>query len=567
MEQIIKIEKTDDITAIRSRIDFTFSPSGAPGAKRRLLVVVPRQNKALQSLVNMKLLARLADSRAVELAVVSNDPAVRDYAKVAGVKAFGNLTMARWAGWVTAQSPVAQPAETLPPVAAAPKVSPLAPDSLTAGTTAPPENDAEIADTPAPTVPSTLPVAPPRQRVKKKRYALVQGSGRVSIWQQLVALPALVILAFALVCGVIILLPEATVTLTPVAQAVETKLVVKADPQAEAVDFKTLTFPARPVQVELALSDQIETVETELAPVGQAQGMVTFINRTEREQIIPISTTLSTSVGEQIKFIIVQTATIPAGIGATTSTTTTAVEPGPKGNVQASQINRFEEPSYALLARVINEQPFTGGTLEPARVVVQADKERLQAYLRQKIQQEGLKRLQESLGEQEFIPPETLEVIVMDVSYKEFAGDFSDTFGGEMQAVVRGTAVGGYNANQLALAALEAQVPPGYKLDVQGLRFAAGEVLDVRDRTVTFRVLANGKALPQIDPHQVAQQVAWLPIGEAQARLQQRYKLATVPGVELKPDWLVEWLGRLPFVPLRITVVINEPVTLMANGG
>jgi len=555
MEQILELEKTDDITAIRSRIDFAFPPLAEPGQvgtkpeKRRLLLVAPHQNKALQNLVNMKLLARVADSQAVELAIVSSHPTARDYAKEAGIKAFASLTTARWAGWVTPKTPVARSEETLPPVVApldeaAP--SPVA-EALPAGT--------GIAPT------------PPRKRVNKKKYAVVQGSGRVSIWQQLGALAALVILACALVFGVVVLLPEATVTLTPVAQSVATKLVVKADPETKSVDFKTLTSPARADQVELALSDKIETIETELAPVGQAQGIVTFINRTEKEQTIPLSTTLSTSVGEQIKFIIAQTVTIPAGVGATTPTLVVAAEPGPKGNAQASQINRFDEPSYALLARVINEQPFTGGTLEPAKVVVQADKERLQAHLRQKIQQEGLKKLQEKLGEQEFIPPESLQVIVLDVTYKEFAGDFSDTFDGEMQAVVRGTAVGGYNANRLALAALEAQVPPGFEIDVQGLHFSAGEVLDVRDRVVTFRVLADGKAVPVIDPRQVAQEVAWLPIGEAQARLKQKYDLATVPGVELKPAWLVEWLGRLPFVPLRINVVINEAVTLAAAGG
>jgi hypothetical protein len=550
MEKILKLENTDDITAIRSRIDFTFLPAPVlPGQitdkpeKRRLLLIVPRKNKTLRSLVNMKLLARVAQNKAIEMAIVSGHPTVRDYAKEAGVRAFGSTKAAKWAGWMKSKPPVTPPDETLPPVA-------------------PVEGEEEKVDT------------KDKKRTKKtgskrrerKKYVVIQGKGRVGILQQLGALLALVILAFVLVFGAFALLPEATVTITPVAQTIETKLVVKADPEVESVDFQSLTFPARATQVELDLSDKIETIETELAPTGYAEGIVTFINRTEDEQVIPISTTLSTSVGEQIKFIIIETATITAGIGETTPTLAIAVEPGPKGNVQAGQINRFEEPSYALLARVVNEQAFEGGTMEPAKIVVQADKERLQAHLRQKIQQEGLRQLEESLGEQEFIPPETLQVIVLDVTYKEFSGDFSDTFGGEMQAVVRGTVVGGYNANRLALAALEAQVPPGYELDVKDLHFAAGEVLDVRDRIVTFRVFANGKVIPVIDPHAVADEIAWLPVGEAQARLNQRYELAAVPGVELKPDWVVEYLGRLPFVPLRINVVINEAVTLMANG-
>jgi hypothetical protein len=533
MEKVVlKLEETDDITSIRSRIDFALIPSSAGnGRVKRLLLVAPRKNKALQSLVNMKLLARAAQTRAVEIAVVSDHPTVRDFAKVAGIKAFANVHSAKWAGWVSSETPVATPQETAPPV------------------------------TPAEVRNGQM------KRARRKKYRVIQGSGRVNIWQQFGALILLGILALALVVGVFALLPQATVTLIPVAKPLETNLIVKADPTAKSADFKTLTFPARTAQVELALPGEIETTQTELAPVGKAEGTVTFINRTEQPQLIPISTTLTTSAGQPLQFVTAYTASIPPGAGATsTPTLVIAVEPGPDSNVGAGQLNRFEDPTYGLLARVINEQPLAGGKMEPAKIVVQDDKERLQAYLRQKIQQEGLSRLQASLGEQEFISPETLQVIVLDVKYREFAGDFSDTFGGEMQAVVRGTVVGGYNANRLALAALEAQVPPGYELDTRGLHFGAGEVLDIQEQTVTFRIIASGLAVPLIDKHEVADEVAWLPIGEAQNLLNQRYDLATVPGVELEPSWFVDWLGRLPYSPFRIEVVIKEAVTLVADG-
>ncbi len=540
MEQIIKLEETDDITSIRNRIDFALPPSllptaqngGSQSSKRerhRLLLVVPRKNKALQSLVNMKLLARALKTRPIEIAIVSDDPTVRDFAKEAGVKAFGNLTSAKWAGWAKPDTPV----ETLPSVAPSPEGRGIR----------------------------------GMWRVKNKKYKVIRGSGRIGIFQQLGALLWLIVLALGVVGGALALLPQATVTLIPVAKPLETDLVVKADPTAKSVDFKTLTFPARTAQVELALPGEIETVEMELAPVGKAVGTVTFINRTDSQQLIPISTTLTASAGEPLEFTTAVTVVIPSGVGAAvTPTLVVAVEPGPGGNVGPGKINRFVDPTYNLVARVINEQALGGGIMEPAKIVVQDDKERLEAYLRQKIQQEGLAQLQASLAEQEFISPETVQVIVLDVKYREFAGDFSDTFGGEMQAVVRGTVVGGYNANRLALAALEAQVPPGYELDTKGLHFGAGEVLDIQEQTVTFRILALGLAVPVIDKHEVAEEIAWLPIGEAQEWLSQQYDLATVPGVEIEPSWLTGWLGRLPYSPFRIEVVVQEAVTLMADG-
>lgn len=550
MEQILELEIADDITSIRSRIDYVLPSLVAPNGggisePRRLLLIVPRQNKAMQSLVNMKLLARTVNSRAVEMAIVSDQPTVRDYAKEAGVKAFGTLASARRAGWIRSRAGVTPAVETLPPSSV---------EDLAVGTS----------DTATPSVP---PVKKSTRRPKpKKKYIVVTGSGRIGILQQVGALMLIVVLAAALVFGVMALIPQAAVTITPVAEPVQTELVVQADPTVKSVDFEELKFPARITQIELAMPGAIETSKTELAPVGLAQGTVVFINRTEDEQTIPISTTVATSAGEQIQFITTLTATIPAGIGSITPTQVIAVEPGPQGNVAAGQITRFVDPSYGILARVINEAQFSGGTMEPARVVEQADKERLQAHLRQVIYQEGLKELQAALGPQEFISPETLQVIVLDVSYNEFAGDVSDTFSGEMQAVVRGTVVGGYNANRLALAALEAQVPLGYELDLEGLHFGAGEILDVRDDgIIIFKIVAQGRAVPIIDPHEVAQKITWLPVGEAQALLSQQYQLATVPAVELKPAWAAVWIGRLPYSPLRIGVHITDAVTLVAG--
>ncbi|MEW5956238.1 MAG: baseplate J/gp47 family protein [Chloroflexota bacterium] len=541
MEQIIQIENNDDITAIRGRIEVALpglaARSSQPASNgktepRRLVLVVPRKNAAMQSLVNMKLLARQMKNRSVELAIVSDQPVVRDYAKEAGVKVFGSLGSARRGGWISAKAPVA-----------------------------PPPASAAVAG-----LPPALPKSESQPRQPKKKYKVVMGSGRVNIWQQLGALALVCILALLLVVGVIVLVPQATVTLTPVARPVEAELIVKADPAAKSVDFKELKFPARVSQVELAMPGQIETIKTELAPVGLAGGAVVFINRTESEQLIPISTTVAASAGEQLEFMTTVTTTIPAGSGALTSTQVIAVEPGPPGNVSAGKVNRFVEPAYNLVARVVNEQPLSGGTMEPARVVEQADKDRLRAHLQQIVYQEGLAQLQAALGEQEFISPETLQVIVLDISYNEFAGDVSDTFSGEMQAVVRGTVVGGYNANRLSLAALEAQVPPGYELDIKGLHFGAGEVLDVSEGVVTFRIFASGQAIPMIDPNAVAQEIAWLPVGEAQAQLGQHYELATVPGVELQPAWVIDWLGRLPYYPLRIKVVVGQPVTQLVEG-
>ena len=120
IEKVLALDESDDITAIRSRIEFALPKitpqvvQGANGVERaKLLIVVPSQNKALNSLVNMKLLARQFSYRAVELAIVTSHPTIRDYAKEAGLKTFSSLKSAKRAGWVTDENVVTPPSETM----------------------------------------------------------------------------------------------------------------------------------------------------------------------------------------------------------------------------------------------------------------------------------------------------------------------------------------------------------------------------------------------------------------------------------------------------------------------
>lgn len=548
MEYILQLETLDDITSIRSRIQMVMSKMKQPvmagetmgQPTYRLLLVVPRDNLALQSLVNMKLLARLMRGKMVELALVTDQPTVRDYARQVRLKVFGSVRAAKRANWISEDAPIAMPNQTLPPV--------FAPQ--------PPTTDGDQ---------NGSSVRLSQKPSRRKRYKVVTGEGRVGYGQQIVALILTACLAIAFVLAVVGLLPQASVTLIPVAKPLTTDLTVKGDPAAKAVNFSNLTFPARVAQVELSLAGEIDTVEAEFAPAGFASGNVTLINRTDVYHSIPPSTTLTTGSGAAVEFTTRITAELTPQIGATTIVPVVATEAGPIGNVGPGQISRFANPTYDVNVRVINEFGFGGGTYELTNIVVNDDKERLRIHLIDKMKRQGLKQLEEALGEQEFISADTVQVIPLALTFNQFAGDFSETFSGEMQAVVRGTVVGGYNANRLALAGLEAQVPAGFELAAKGLHFGAGEVLEAREGVVIFRIVASGLAVPVIEPHQVAQDIAWLPIGEAQQKLSQRYNLATVPGVELEPAWLMDQLGRLPFAPLRINVEVKEAVTLLSD--
>jgi hypothetical protein len=524
MEQIIYLEADDDIPAIRDRLEWAQAD--------RVLLVVPSRNHALRSLVNLKLLARHARNQSAKVAVVTGDPHIIELSGEAHLATFGSVERAQRSRWFAGQEVEKVQPRRKPVIEDVPGL--------------------DLPERPVKKVPRLRrwPTFSPRLRERISRPWTLR-------WAlQIVGLLVLLfVVAGMMSAAVVLIYPEGRVQVTAANQSLSANIVVRANPEAERIDYAALDIPARLVQVEVTDMASIVPGTTSDQPVDKAQGVVSFINRTNMEITIPPSTTVSTSSGTTVRFLTVETTTIPAAFNAVVQTSVIAMDPGPGGNVVTGQINRVTDPALARQVTVINEAPTEGGSVKPAGIVSRADKDRLQAILLQQIQQAGYGRLQQDLAEQEFIPPESLIVIPLDAVYDpSMDGEVTDKLSLEMRAVVRGTAIGGQNANQLALAALQAKVPADFRLDPRSLEFVAGKVSKVENRSVSFEVRASGVAIAQIDGRQVADSVRGLPIEEARRVLHQRFAVAGEPAVAVKPDWL----DRLPWFPFRIAVDVAE---------
>ena len=78
MDQIIHLAPDDDITAIKSRLEWADA--------RRVRLVLPRRKKTLRNVVDHKVLAPTTDPANIETALVQQAIATRDAAKHAGLK-------------------------------------------------------------------------------------------------------------------------------------------------------------------------------------------------------------------------------------------------------------------------------------------------------------------------------------------------------------------------------------------------------------------------------------------------------------------------------------------------
>ncbi len=525
----IQLTLTDTWPAILEKLE------QAPG--RRVVFVVPRRNVVLRSAARLRALRKAAVDAGKRVALVTHDPEVVRAARLAGVPTFGSVWRARWLPWWhggTGRLPK-RPTEPALAYQAAHAVAPL------------PKRG-----------------APPHRDLPRAGSALTFASWYM--WVQAILATVLIGGVLALAGGLILLLaPWASVVLKPAPEQAQVTLNLSAHPGVDKADIGLGVVPARYVEVLVEDTIYVPTTGRRLAPNARATGIVIFTNRVDQEVRIPKGTRVSTATGQAIVFRTTEEATLPPQRGARVEVPIEAEKPGPQGNVRAFTISQISGP-LALQVSVTNPDPTTGGGVKEVPVVTAQDKD---AAHREALRALTLRAIEELAKKQqagEFIPRETLQTFVMAETYDRFAGDEAEKLGLRMRLLMRGIAVDGKSAEELALRKLRESLPPAGRLvrDTTQVRVGPVTAWDPTTQTVYFSVKASGTYLLDINEGEVRNAIAGKPIQEAAIILQTRWKLATPPEIYLGPNWLIRqewipqaWRERMPVQPGRILVTVD----------
>ena len=501
-EQVFYLESNDDLPMIKEMLSWS-------KAQRVILVVHPR-SRVLRSKVNVKLLHRSGINLGKDVALVTADWATRDLAYEVGMPTFLSVERATRSGW---------------------------------------SGKSELDELPL----LERRLEKPRRR-KKSAWQMKSESPR--LFQTIIASLLVALIILMLAGSALLLLPGATVKLVPETETIERMIEIKADPNVDRIDYETKVVPARLLGVEVDGSTQIPTSAKRDSPDTRAKGNVVFVNQLSQPVNIPVGTVIATSAGTPIRFSTVEGVTLPGQRRGTVEASVIAMDPGPSGNVQPFMINKVEG-SLATQVQVVNDLPMSGGSVRQVGVVTQADKDQARIILLQQLQQEALAQLQAELGEQEFVPPESIQIFPLSETYDRFVGEQSDVLGFSMRIAGRGTVIGGYNANALILDQLERSIDAKYRLLPQGLVFQPGEVLDVDDNgAVLFKMRVLGNVGYRVSRTEVVQAIQGKPVDLALDYLSRNHILREPPIITVVPDWL----GRMPFVPFRIQVQVKTEV-------
>ena len=560
--RIIYLEVDDEITSAAARIRDSDSP--------RIAVVLPYGSRVATSRINFRLLARDALTHDKRLSIVTGDPATRALAASAGLPVFASVAEYETA-MAGADDDGPRPATTVPVVAAtaaaaAPAVEAAEPagevpvSGPPGAATPPPEAESDgtlglvvpvaavgaatLASPPGDTIRASVHVDSevrgyPRPAPPTSPAGAGTGGPLAALTDRWagrggVRTPWLIggaILALALLVGVVgiyMLLPSATIAVTPRAEQVgPIPLTIVADTTATQPDPARGIVPAEEISIPVAVNDTFSATGKRVE-LTKATGTVRF------ENLDPTSTNRIASgsvvrTASGVRFRTNATLTVPRAelVGLTifparASVKVTAVDGGPDGNVDAGTITIVPSAENSFFLKVTNPEPTSGGTSEEFSRVTQADVDGALAALNLSLAQAFQEAMDdpalEANGATVFPSTGRLGEPTPDVVPDTLVGQEVATFALGLSATGTVIAVDEAPVSAIAETQVQEAVTPGHELVPGSIDVEVGEAI-ITGQSVSFPVDATAEQIAILDAEELKAMILGKPIEEARAIL------------------------------------------------
>ncbi len=521
----LTIESSGGIASVVAKLRQLADADGSSLSEdRRVLIEVARGTA--WSDVDLRVLRREAAGLRLTIALLTSDPGLRERAARARISTFRSADWAARLHW-RATRPDS-------------KMATRSPDSST--TAIPPYGDNLFGRR-----------SPSGFRPEPIERSFV---GRISSWwNALGLLVALVLLFGGLLYALAMIVPSATIVLTPAAEPIEVTVPLQAI-EGATDDLSSGIVSAKVLSVQVSGEGKLATSGRSQEPNEKARGEVVFVNRTTAAVTVPSGTIVSTATGNNVRFQ--TTVDAPLQSGGRVNVPIEAVLPGPTGNVRAGTITSIEGP-LSLSLRVANDAPTAGGNTAQVGTVTESDQEQLQAILFEELKTQAYERLNERLEAESFIPSETVEYLALSPSFTPFIGEVSPDLYLSMSVQAVGLEVNAETGDEVATERLQAAMSPATRLISDTVHFIPGAISVSEDKSsVAFSITAQATLLRGFDASEVRSAVRGMAPSEASRFLMQRFSLAKEPEIRLGPDWLPVVLPtRIPLLPWRTRVIVD----------
>jgi hypothetical protein len=365
---------------------------------------------------------------------------------------------------------------------------------------------------------------------------------------------------FAALALLSLIIPAASIMITPETISQEMSIPVSASPNVKTVNLSG-DLPAQVSSFVVEGFDQISTSGSMPVPEKSSFGRVEFTNLTDKAVKVPIGLVVSTlpeNGQEPIRFSTTVSLDIPVGEAVLISVR--SLVGGTAGNVPAREIKAIEGP-LGLRLSVTNPAPTSGGSEQLVKAPNLQDARSLHDRLFASLQEAAEKQLAqwESGGDGFPVDASLTLVSVIEESYDPPMQDNAftqpaDRLGLKMQLEFQGLGVSNQDLQDMATRILDANLPEGYQplhstLELEHLT----RPLVSEDSTAHWRISARRTLQAVVSEQEVREIVRGLSPAQASGILQSDLPLSEDAYIQLAPPW---W-PRLPVLPFRIQVSVR----------
>ncbi len=493
---IIHLEAYDDYASTSDQMAWAKS--------ERILLVYPKLGKSDQTKLDLILINRKAIQLGSQLAIVSDDEQLMDFAEENNIPIFSSVKKAQRESW----------GDTLVRKQVKWKESKKRLRFL---------RNQVISD-------------------RRNRKPYENNWTRVTVFS--FAVLAVILLFFVFV-------PSAVITLPLESRTQKIQITLFADP---ALNSPSLNGGVPVTINSLFIEGQAEIASTGTIEIGDspASGLVTISKNTPESIIVPEGTIFSTLSDPIIRFELSRTINLPLGVGETSDIPVKAIEAGSQGNVVAGSIQAVEGALGTQIS-VVNSEAMVGGTDRSSPAPIEDDYEILRKIVIEQLEGKALDEIKKSNVEGKSIP---VKILLKRIIKEELIPDFnspSDILTLSLEAEMEVWVVRDQDILNAITISLEANLPSGYIVVPESL-----EIQEISDPLFVpingkpqWKVTASQQIVPSWSAAEISQRAAGRKIDEVQEMLSAYIDLAETATIEVKP---FQW-GILPIIPFQIEVI------------
>jgi hypothetical protein len=350
----------------------------------------------------------------------------------------------------------------------------------------------------------------------------------------------------------IILLPSATIQITPITKPQKITIPIVVDPSALDVQISGI-IPAYSISATVAGNDVLPASGKITIPEGRATGVVRFTNLTQSQVQILEGTIVKTLTDPAVRFFVTKEAEVPEGVGESLEIPVRALEGGYAGNLPEDSLQSIEG-SLGLSLSVTNPNPTTGGVDAEKTSATDEDREKLYKIVEKLLFDQALTEIESQVPPGGYLIADLLVAEDKSIVFDPPPGEPGANLSLDLEREYKAFYIRTEDLEKLGALVLNSSLPEGYSPLASSLVVTPLGTPAVRDDGgIVWELEAEQLMSEDIDDMAVITKVLGKTPNSAINRLSE-IKMAGSPKITLSPSW---WL-LMPSIPMRIAVELGQ---------